>query len=188
MQKLDENKPYGRVTPPYHAANFDRPAHYEQDGCMFDGSGLEIIPGKPLERTVAVEVKAEDQVPSGDLTPLELLEQVDSLKWPKFRAQAKRILGEVCPPNKEGMVSALKDAVEKFTARTAKRVATAAPQPANGKLDLAAWGRGQTEYLFGEVRKAIRDKYHVSVTETRDAVDILIENGVVSLENARKTD
>lgn len=69
---------------------------------------------------------------------------------------------------------------------TAKPAQPPAPPAKSGEVDLAAWGRGQKEYIFGEVRKTIRAKYSTSVTERRDAVDLLIAEKVITAAEARK--
>mgnify|MGYP003452243075 FL=1 len=69
---------------------------------------------------------------------------------------------------------------------TAKPPQPVAPPAKSGEVDLAAWGRGQKEYIFGEVRKTIRAKYATSVTERRDAVDLPIAEKVITAAEARK--
>ncbi len=68
---------------------------------------------------------------------------------------------------------------------TAKPQAPQAPAK-SGEVDLAAWARGQNEYIFGEIRKSIRSKYSTSVTERRDAIDLLIAEKVITAAEARK--
>lgn len=63
---------------------------------------------------------------------------------------------------------------------------TAKPVAKAGEIDLAAWGRGQKEYIFSEVRKGIRAKFSVSVTERRDAVNLLVDEKVITAAEARK--
>jgi hypothetical protein len=64
-------------------------------------------------------------------------------------------------------------------------------------VDLAAWGRGKTEYPFGEVQKAIDDyamaeiekiiqARFAGITDRAAAVDFLVEEGIVRSEEARK--
>jgi hypothetical protein len=67
---------------------------------------------------------------------------------------------------------------------------------ADTKVDLAAWGRGQKNYLFHEVQAAIDDLIFDRLYETlvarrgivRDpagAVDWLVEEGIIQPEEAR---
>jgi hypothetical protein len=53
-------------------------------------------------------------------------------------------------------------------------------------VDLAAWGRGQKEYLWGEVRKAIKSEFGRNVSERDDAVEFLIGEGIITSEEARE--
>lgn len=53
-------------------------------------------------------------------------------------------------------------------------------------LDLAAWARGEFEYPWFEVTKAIQEQHHAVVQNKRDAVDLLVKDGTVPLASARK--
>lgn len=116
-----------------------------------------------------------------------------------FRKKAREVLGDTCPSDKAGIKQALAIAIEKFQERQAKRQKlpettagltfsdlTGEAEYTVGTVNLAAWGRGKQQYIFGEVAKAIRTKFHKQVSERRDAVDFLIEQGVVSAAEARK--
>lgn len=230
MRKLDRSRAFGKITPPYQADDFDRPAFYEQGGALFDQHDREIVPGQPLQQIVphapGPVTKESDPEPrhpldhDGDghpggslpagpvdpaMSPAELLSQADTLPWAQFRKQAKAIFGPNCPANKEAIRIALEEAVagyeERERVRKARAIDTApheaaqvpappppapAPQGKASGVDLAAWGRGQKEYLFGDIRKAIRAQYGRLVTERHDAVDLLIEQRVITAESARK--
>ena len=67
--------------------------------------------------------------------------------------------------------------------------------PATG-VDLAAWGRGERDYIFAEVQKAIDDYVlgeiykivdarFVSVKGRRDAVRFLVAEGIIAADEAR---
>lgn len=60
--------------------------------------------------------------------------------------------------------------------------------PAKGstRVDLEAWARGKKDYLIGDLRKAFKLKYNKVITERRDALDFLIEQRVVTPQEARK--
>jgi hypothetical protein len=58
--------------------------------------------------------------------------------------------------------------------------------PVGGPVDLAAWGRGQREYVFSEIRKAIRAQYNAAVMERSDAIDFLIDNKIITGAEARR--
>jgi hypothetical protein len=76
---------------------------------------------------------------------------------------------------------------ERQSKRTTKKTEADAPAKPNSKsgIDLAAWARGQKHYLAGEVFKALRNEYHVQLSERRDAVDFLIAQGVIEASQAR---
>lgn len=225
MRKLDRARAFGKITPPYEADDFDRPAFYEQDGAFFDQHDREIVPGQPLQQIVphapGPVTKESDPEPrhpldhDGDghpggslpagpvdpaMSPAELLASADTLPWPQFRKQAKAIFGPECPANKDAIKVALEQAIAGYEAsqqRRAERAAApqqeaaptpppAAPAGKSSGIDLAAWGRGKTEYLFGDIRKEIRSRYGKVVTERHDAVDFLIEQGLITAESARK--
>jgi hypothetical protein len=65
--------------------------------------------------------------------------------------------------------------------------AGAKPAAANGTagIDLAAWGRGEANYLNGQLTKAAKAQFSVAFTERRDILDHLIAEGVVSADEAR---
>lgn len=60
----------------------------------------------------------------------------------------------------------------------------AAEAPNDGPVDLAAWGKGRAPYLFSDVQKAIREKFARQVSKKIDAVDLLIDEGVIPVVEA----
>lgn len=214
MQKLDRSRDFGTITPVWQPDDFDRPAYYEQDGKFYDAHDIQIEPGKPLPATAPQVSKAAETVSADtEITPYQLLKDADVMPWAAFRKHARRILGDTCPASKSDMLIALQEAVQHYEERQQKRKTpkaaedaaksagltwgglsgeeeslTAKPQKAapSAGVDLAAWARGQQEYVFGEIRKAIRTTYSASVTERRDALDLLIQEKVVTAAEARK--
>ena len=201
MSTLNRSQSYGKISPPYQPDEFDRPAYYEQAGKMFDAHGRLIVPGVALAEPAA---DAGDNDPGGNdgaIDVVALYEGADSMPWPVFRKKAREVLGETCPSDKAGIKVALGTAIEKFNERKAKKAAdlpetksagltfsslTGDAEHTVGTVNLRAWGAGRQQYIFGEVAKAIRTKYHKQVSERRDAVDFLIEQGVVTKAEARK--
>lgn len=183
--QLDRTRPFGTVSPPLMEEDFDRPAHYEQDGKLFDAHDRLIIPGEPLPGQAPKKVEAEAvEVVSVS----ELLATVDSTPWFKWLKQAKAVLGPTCPAGKSSILEALREAQAAYTARQEKRTQQA-PEPASsmpGQVDLVAWGQGRVNYIFSEVRKAIQQRFNTVCTTTHDAVDVLISQGVVTAAHARK--
>jgi hypothetical protein len=64
-------------------------------------------------------------------------------------------------------------------------------------VDLAAWGRGEREYLWAEVQKAIDDyamaeiekiiqARFAGITDRAAAVDLLVEEGIIEPGQARR--
>lgn len=238
--KLNRNRPFGRITPPWQDHDMDRPAFYEQDGKFYDQHDRLIERGKPLRpiaQAPAAPVEAptpQVQVPmpptvveeptptqrdpldhdgnghkggslpasdlADTLTAADLLANAAHIPWPTFRKAAQRILGSSCPASKKAILDELKKAAEgvddfaDVQARNARPRPAAVPKQPAGPVtikggvtvDLAAWGRGQKDYLWSEVQKAIRQQYHKQVTERRDALDFLIEEGVITADSARK--
>lgn len=166
--------------------DFDRPAYYEQGGAFFDAHDREIVPGQPLAADVDDEPEQDAEVDEL-LSPADLVAKVDSMPWAKWAAEAKRVLGPGAPRGKPALLEALKEAIQKHAERKSKRApAVAAPAPVGkGDVDLAAWARGQQEYLSGDVFKALKQKHSVNITERRDAVDFLITEGVIKASEAR---
>ena len=166
MKMLNEARPYGTVSPPYDVPGCEHAAHYEQDGTLYDVNGYPCIPNAremvaaAEPAPVAAEVEA-DPVPATPLVPV-----VDS---PRQKRAAARAATNAKAPSPDPI--------------------PAAPPPSNGVIDgvdLAAWGRGQKEYLFAEVRKAMKKGYGTQVTERHDAVDFLIAQRVIGKGEARK--
>lgn len=133
MLLLDKSKPFGEYHPPAHEPGCDRPAHYDQDGHMFDAHGRQIIPGVPLNggdfcdpghdigRPDVVEPTAPQGEPPIDepaiLSANDLIGFANSMSWPAFQKEAKRILGPGCPASKQQIIDALEKAIATFAAK-----------------------------------------------------------------------
>jgi hypothetical protein len=65
-------------------------------------------------------------------------------------------------------------------------VASDPPGPTYATLDLAAWARGQREYLFGEVRQKLRREHGIAVADRRAAVEAILEIGLINHGEARR--
>ena len=195
--KLDRSKPFGKISPALLEDDFDRPAYFEQDGKLYDAHDRLNEPDKPIEGAPgAIETSEDDGAGDAAVMPAsQLLADADVMPWARFRAQAKAILGATCPGDKNSIKAALREAIAKVQERSVKRshstpgmtwdAATGGKEQAKGGVNLAAWGQGQTEYLFGDIQKALRTTFAKQVSERRDAVDFLIEQGVITATNAR---
>ena len=212
--KLDRSRPFGTVTPPWQDDDFDRPAFFEQDGRFFDQFGIEIIRGVPLSKMKLEKQETKDdhtqKAEKPPMNPVQLLRQADTMPWSRFKKEAKRILGDACPASKAEIKIALEQAIAAYRQRQQVRMArvgqseepgtpvvaqsprnTSVPAPtgpAKGStsVDLEAWARGKKDYLIGDLRKAFKLKYNKVITERRDALDFLIEQRVVTPQEARK--
>lgn len=210
MRRLNESNPFGRIVPAWQPDDFDRPAQYEQNGVFFDAKGLEIVSGKPLadaDAEIAIGAKKKPDAslidPGDVMSVAELASAVGSMPFFAWKKEVKKVLGDSCPNTKAEMLEALKKAGAAHEMRQTRHKGvswvsvtgeenkpesvTPAPAAPEG-VDLAAWARGEREYLFGAVQKAIRALYHRQVTETRDAIDVLIEEGVIDAARARRTE
>jgi hypothetical protein len=187
---LNRNRPYGIISgtgvfPSYEQADADgKTLRY------YDSEGLEVDfkTGERLEKPV--EVEADVQMKEGDWADAarELLRKADSMQFMQFAIKAAALLGGDNPPsNKKDIVAALQsrlDAMAGPAKPAAKKAAKVAED--DGAVDLAAWARGEKKALFDDVAKAIRESYARDVSTVPDALDLLIEEGVVSDDEAMK--
>jgi hypothetical protein len=129
MRELDRKRPYGTILPAWsgNGGEFDRAAHFSQDGRYFDGQGIEIVVGQPLKRKPPAPVapRKADVAPDGStvapsdadaiMSPLELIERHTSLPLRKLRERAEVILASLdlpCPKTREAILEALLEATE----------------------------------------------------------------------------
>ena len=185
MARLDKKRPFGTIHPPYEGASFSQDGHY------FNSEGQELDPATgetvdPTEEDQAAEVAEVAQAPASRLTAVnELISLSASMSFIAFRVKAAVLLGIEPPATKTDTLAALKVLAASLAPKP-KPAAPAAPAAPSGEVDLAAWGRGDADYLFGDVAKAIAEKHHRIVQNTRDAVDALIEDEVITSAEARK--
>jgi hypothetical protein len=112
--RLNRSAPFGKISPPSDGEDFspplpfDRPAHFEQAGRFFDVHGREIVPGEPLDPEDIPDGNAADVVlASRGSTPAELIAQVDSLPFPRWRRAAETLLGKGCPRSRDQILARL---------------------------------------------------------------------------------
>ncbi len=196
MKKLNRNKPFGKITPPYDMPDLDRAAHYEQDGMFFDGHDREIVPGQPLQLVQEPKVEpAEVAVVDTEVTSAAelLLKRSENMSVVELRKEAKIVLGDDAPKKAADIIEALQLAVAAQSSlgetpepsQTSEGLTWSGLAGGDDGIDLLAWGRGQKEYLWSEVQQEIRKEHHKQVSERRDAVDFLIEMGLLKSAEAR---
>jgi hypothetical protein len=156
--KFDKSKPHSVIYPPeqHHEKKTGAVAHFEQDGFYFTHKGHLI----PEYLTEATEKKLARK------TAIAVAE--------KKREEFLR--DELSKQGIEG-----KD-LEEAIAEVKTQGVEVKPEP--GKIDLAAWARGETKLIWGQVRKAFADQYSRDVDNKPDAIDFLIEQGVIGEEFA----
>lgn len=155
---FNRNKPYGKITPPWKGA------HYEQDGVFYDQAFQPV--GAPRKQGMANPAPPV-AAPAATKVAAKTSAAVKTTKV-DVAAQAADVM------------AALKEAAAPATPKAA------ADEPADGEVDLAAWGRGQVDYLFADVAKAITAQFHRKVTTEHDAIDTLIEERLITAKQARK--
>lgn len=188
--KLDRSKPFGKISGDLFIPDgCDRAAAFEQSGKFFDAHDRLIEAGKAVSIVPTEDGDIHAEV---EMTVADLIRKSGSMHWRTFKAHAIKVLGPDCPTTKATIVEALENVQKEFDARLAKRAKPAEDAPApvvagkKSTVDLAAWGRGHKEYLFGDVRKAIKAEYGRNVQERDDAVEFLVTQGVIYAEHARK--
>lgn len=140
-------------------------------------------------------------------TAEELLEEAaGEAKRPflSWKADAKKILGDKCPGTKADILKALEASLEAVKPAPKQQAAGApepTPAPTDGKQNkpkgparlpdghpdrqtLYLWGSGQKKMLFGKVRQMMREGYNRVFHNERDALNFLVDEGVVPAAEA----
>lgn len=191
--QLDRKKPFGKITgETFVPPGADRPAMYEQEGKFFDNHMMLIGTGGTQAEIPADDADDGQTVEDDDLptmTVAELISQANTMSWPAFKKKAQQTLGPSCPPTKIAIVEALKGAQQEFDTRAQKRAkdrGVTPPPVSSSSVDLGAWARGQREYLWGDIKKAIKAEFGRNVSERDDAVEFLIAQHVIAAGEARR--
>ena len=195
MQKIDFKKPHGTITPPWLGPGMNRAALYEQDGKHYDAQGVLVEAGQPApikpvppaSETVSTPETVSKTVSAPEIhTPQSLLDSADTMPFQTWKKHAKKILGPECPGSKAQIIIVLGKAIAGYQDKKAKVQEPAKPAVKKSSVDLKAWALGQREYVFGELQKAIRADHSRQVATRVDALDFLIEVGVVEASQARQ--
>lgn len=200
---LNRNKPFGVISGTGIRASFEQSGH-DGKARYYDSQGVEVdlATGERLEEPV-VEADASGAIVMDGVAwadrARELMRQAEAGEIKQFTGWALKcaaLLGGDNPPsNKADIVAALQKRLDAMAGPTGAPASdptkvTAAVKPvakiADGPIDLGAWARGQQRYLFDDVAKVIRETYSRDVSTTPDALDLLIEEGVVNADEAMR--
>lgn len=192
---FNPHKPHGKFSPPWKGIFFEQNGrYYTKDHSEVDQDGKPVENGKtesvldPKPHSVKNGADGEPLIPISDL--LERL----NMPFMAFKKAARAHLGDKTPALKADIVTALKE--KAATAKEPPPPSKGAPAPsqasAKGKVasngvDIVAWvdKRIGKQYLMGDVYKAIKELHNKVVGNERDAVNFLIDEGVVPAEFAR---
>jgi hypothetical protein len=200
MVALDKSKKYAKV-----CGEDTKGVAWKQAGRLFNaqfqevnGAG-ELMNGESADMEPAA-VPAKKERPALDTIPA-LLKAKDSTPFMAWKKAAGAFL-DPCPGTKADIVAHLEaKAIATGTVTIAPvepaarpedaptvealKVREAAPDEIRDKLN--AWGdkRISQKLLFGDVQKMIRVKYNKVINNERDAINFLIDSGVVPAEWAR---
>lgn len=175
---LNRKKPYGTIHPPEQRSG----AAYEQNNRFYNHAGLEVDrkTGKVLEEAQKpTEALSLPGMPRASEIRA-LLATADRMQVGDLRVQAAAMLGTIPPASRGDIIDHLNRRAEALEAMDGKAArAAGTPVPANGNVDLGAWGRGEVKYLFDDVQKAIHQQMHRVVNTKVDAIEALIAEGIL---------
>lgn len=197
---FNPQKPFGKFSPPW------RGVFYEQNGRYYTKDHQEVDQdGRPIEvengKSEDYGLPEPEQIKNGDagegiMIPLDdLLEKVN-MPFMAFKKAARAHLGDATPALKADIIAALKvkaAAAQKVPppppngAPAPSKASTTKETVASNGVDIVAWvdKRIAKQYLMGDVYKAIKLLYNKVVSNERDAVNFLIDEGVIAPEFAR---
>lgn len=196
---FNPQKPYGKFCPPWRGVAF------EQNGRYYTAEHREVDQdGRPLADVIVVENGKEPDygLPEADkpkngnhdigpVIPIADLLAATNMPFMAFKKAARGHLGDATPALKADIITALK-AKEAASQPPPKNEAPAPSQASketvapNG-VDIVAWAdkRIGKNYLMGDVYKAIKQLHNKVVSNERDAINFLIDEGVVEAQYAR---
>lgn len=207
--RLDKSRPYGTIHPPMKVLD-NKMAHFSQavGGIErhFDVNGHRVmLIGEPPELAGATQAIAHSRTkPSAEPAPPAKVQTVGKLP-PATPAPPKNLGGR--PSNAQ---KAAKKAAEKAAEEAAAAAAEAPPAPSDedadeqglgdeeasgvgtiggkevwkeGPINLGQWATGELEVPFAEVRKTMVELHHVHVANEAQAIDKLIELGIIEADD-----
>ena len=183
---LDRTRAFGPSSPAWKGASYQQ---NDEDGTerYYNDQGLEvdIKTGEIIEEAPEPEVAAPDVY---DPKPYrQMIDDCKKLPFIQWAVKAAALLGGNPPASKRDLLAELEKRARALEnqAANAEKAKKKAGKASTGKgVDLKLWAEGKKKYLFDEVQKAIRAKYSREVAHEADAIDMLIEEGVVNPEKA----
>jgi hypothetical protein len=158
---LDRSRPFGTVTPIYEGAAF------AQDGRHFGPDGKRVLlPGEVDDEPVRHKA-AVTQQPAAAIV-------ADAVAKSPDKPRGGRPKGSTNKPKAPKAPKALAPAAK-----------PAAPI-VEGEVNLTAWATGSADYIMADVYKAIRTRYSRNVTNEADAIETLINEGVVTADDVKR--
>ena len=191
---LNRNRPYGIIAGTGVPASF---AQTDPDGTTsryYNSSGYEVDvkTGRQIEfapAPVLAEISHGKPGPSRAAI-VALLAQKDSLSHLQFAIKSAALLGDdKLPTTKAAITAALEAKAKELESEPASAAETPNHATDLNGVDLRAWGTGErTDYLFTDVAKAILTACSRDVGSKADAVDALIDAGIISSSEAITVD
>lgn len=183
-RKLNKSRSFAKVVPPLNTA-----VAY-QDGVYFNGQGLEVFTNNEnsdmlqkksvskwnslVPRIAQAEAEAtppvtSEETPSGEDTPVTSTDQTG----PDPEGSTAN---ETAGTETEG---AADDQTSSEGSQDADEGANDTSKPGNGAVDLVAWAKGEKHPWF-TVRAAFREQLSTNVKNKEDAIDKLIQKGLIT--------
>jgi hypothetical protein len=203
---LNKNRPFGTISPGYNGASYEQVGtdgvtrYYNGEGYEVDVRTGKVVEGPETAGAAKSAVATEDNGKSVAERAREILEQKDKPPFAKFALKAAALIGGDNPPStKTEIVAALTTLAEKpkpapvevqavpdaaKSEATPKPVDEPIPLVGDETVNLRAWGRGEQQYVFTDIAKAILQSYARNVTTRAGALEALMDVGLLSPDEA----
>lgn len=191
---LNRNRPYGTISGTGVPASFTQTDRDGKTARYYNSAGYEVDvkTGQQVEFAPAPVLAETSYVRSGPSRAEidALLAQKDSLSHLQFAIKSAALLGDdKLPTTKAAIMAALEAKAGELESEPTSVARTPNPATDLNEVDLRAWGTGErTDYLFSDVAKAILTTCARDVGSKADAVDALIDAGIISSSEAISVD
>lgn len=150
-KRLDRNKSVGTVTPPFmQATNY-------QDGVFFDSRGLELFT---------------------DADDTDEKRQASLDKWGEREAQAAKARAAIA--NKAAVSDGEADEADPEVDDLEDEDGEGKDTEPSGPVNLRLWALGEEKHPWFSVREAMEKQLHIKVKNKPNAIEKLIEKGVIT--------